>query len=314
MTNRRVSEFRQRHRNGRPCSVKIRATALFVILTVLGSGRAVRAQAAEIAPTSKPAAQPGDMKRVVDTLSLSRAEGPEKRTIKLRDQPLLRFSDPVRNVNDAALWAWGETGRPMAIVAIEIYPPSVGVTERSPCAFEFISLAPEAAHFQREFSLKLEVTKRHQVLNAGFTWEPEKPGIEFSEIAGAPSPDQMPRQRLAQLRDLSKRFAITEHASAQPDLLRLMPRPIDRYADPAHELVDGAIFLFAHGTNPEAMVLIEAQGSSVEKAIWRFAVARLTVAPFEVTLDRRAVRTVAYHSDSLNRPSSPYFTTRVEDK
>ena len=90
-----------------------------------------------------------------------------------------------------------------------------------------------------------------------------------------------------------------------------MPHPIDRYADPAKEQVDGAIFLFAHGTNPEVMVLIEAQGSAPKKATWRFAVARLTVALFEVTIDRKKVETVSYHSTQMNRPTLPYFTVRL---
>ena len=86
-----------------------------------------------------------------------------------------------------------------------------------------------------------------------------------------------------------------------------MPRPIDRYADPAKEQVDGAIFVFAHGTNPEVMVLIEAQGTSPKTASWRYAVAPLTVALFDVRLDRRVVCTVPYHSTRMNLPTLPYY-------
>ena len=116
------------------------------------------------------------------------------------------------------------------------------------------------------------------------------------------------------MRNLIKRFAGSEHVTRQPDLLRLMPHPIDRYSDAAKEQVDGAIFLFAHGTNPEAMVLIEAQGPSPEKGAWRFAVARLTVALFGFTIDGKEVWTESYHSTQMNRPTLPYFAVRYAVK
>ena len=109
------------------------------------------------------------------------------------------------------------------------------------------------------------------------------------------------------MRELIKRFAATEHAYGPATILRLMPHPIVRYADPASGQVDGTIFVLANGTNPEVMVLIEAQGRSIEKATWRFAVAPVTVAPFEVTLDRREVWAQAYHSDQVNVPTSSYY-------
>ena len=195
-----------------------------------------------------------------------------------------------------------------------MYPESPDDAERISWAFEFISLTPESLEFPDEYRMHLNVIKPDQLLNAGFVWSPAQPGLSFREIPGAPAPAESDRQRLVQLRDLIKRFAVTEYVTRQPDLLRLMPHPIDRYSDPAKGQLDGAIYLFAHGTNPEAMLVIEAQGSSPEKATWRFAVARLTVAPFEVTFDRKAVWSEAYHPDAKNRPTAPYFTYRCSGK
>ena len=235
--------------------------------------------------------------------------GSQKRSVKLRAEPLLRWSDPVRHLfSDASLWAWGETGRPLAILSLE-------------CTGDEGSGRLMGARIHIARARLFELSRRtwdqrdgRQVWSAPecqLHLGPAKPGITFREIPGAAPPAQTPRLRLAQMRDLIKRFAATEHVTRQPDLLRLMPHPIDRYADPAKEQVDGAIFVFAHGTNPEAMVLIEAQGPSPEKATWRFAVARMTVAPFEVTFDRKAVWSEAYHLDAKNRPTAPYFHISV---
>jgi hypothetical protein len=88
-----------------------------------------------------------------------------------------------------------------------------------------------------------------------------------------------------------------------------MPHPLDRYADPAHEQVDGTIFVLATGTNPEVMLLIEAQGPSPEKASWQFAVAPVTAASFEVTFDRREVSAQPYPNQ--RDPHNTYFVVRL---
>lgn len=290
----------------RAMSPQLLLASLVAALLISASGHVLLGQDKGPGPPGKRDAQVGEMKQIAESLAVSRGEGPEKSPVKLRGEPLLRWNDPIRHFSNASLWAWGETGRPLAVLALEMSQDTA--SGRLTWALEFISLAPESSRFPEEYRIKATVNKSDQHLNSSFIWAPEKPGVTFRDIPDAPTPAQTPRLRLAQMRDLIKRFAATEHVTRQPDLLRLMPHPIDRYADPAKEQVDGAIFLFAHGTNPEAMVLIEAQGSAPEKATWRFAVARVTVAPFEVTFDRKEVWTVPYHPEGNNRPSSSYFT------
>ena len=89
-----------------------------------------------------------------------------------------------------------------------------------------------------------------------------------------------------------------------------MPHPLDRYADPKKEQVDGAIFVLATGTNPEVMLVIEAQGPSADKATWRFAVAPVTAASYEVTFDRREVWAQPYARGQKD-PHETYFVVRL---
>jgi len=261
-----------------------------------------------------PGARAAEMKQIAESLTVSLGEGALKRPVALRAEPLLRFNDPTRNTSDASLWAWGETGRPLAVVALEVDPRSDTNAGGVSWSLEFISLTPESLKFQEEYGLSaIDTPKTKQFLGGGIHWAPVKPGVTFREIPGAPAPAQTPRIRLAQMKDLSTRFAATEHPG-RTTILRLMPHPIDRYADPAKGQVDGTIFVFANGTNPEVMVLIEAQGPSADKASWRFAVARLTVAPFEVTFDRREVWTESYHSEQINTHRGCYYSMRLPGK
>ena len=149
------------------------------------------------------------------------------------------------------------------------------------------------------------------VLSGGIHWAPQRAGLTFRDVPDAPPPAETAQVRLFQMKDLIRRFSAAAHPTGAPTALRLMPHPIDRYSDAAAEQLDGAIFLFTIGTNPEVIVLLEAQGPSLDKASWRYAVAPMTVAPFEVAIDHKEVWAEPYHSERKNTPSGSYFTVRL---
>lgn len=59
--------------------------------------------------------QVDEMAQIAECLVAYRGEGPAKRLLPMRPKPLKRWNDPTKNVSDAALWAWGERGRPYAL-------------------------------------------------------------------------------------------------------------------------------------------------------------------------------------------------------
>jgi hypothetical protein len=284
---------------------------LTATLIISASGRIVMGQENGPGATDLRAARGAEMKMIAESLQVSRGDGSENRPVALHGEPLLRWNDPTRNFSDASLWAWRDSGRPLAVVALELYPHSEANTGGLSWAFEFISLASEPLEVDGgSGSNAAQATKFNQLLNGSLHWAPAKPGITFREIPGAPPAASTPQQRLVQIKELSKRFASVEHVSSQPTLLRLMPHPLDRYADATKGQVDGAIFVLATGTNPEVMLLIEAQGPSADKATWRFAVAPVTAASYEVTFDRREVWAQPYASGQKD-PNENYFVVRL---
>ena len=260
------------------------------------------------------AGRSSEMKEIAGSLSAYQGEGPDRHPVKLRVEPLLRFSDPTRASSDASLWAWGEPGRPLALFAMELQPDPTGGVGALKWACEFISLAagPLEVHLGNGptdgVSPKPAPSPTDHVL-----WRPTKPGVTFNEFPAATKAARSPTGRLAQMKELLKRFTCTAHPG-EAVALRLMPHPVVRYAEMEAGLVDGAIFAFASGTNPEALILLEARGPSPEKASWHYAIARITAAPYEVRMDRREVWSEPYHANSRNGPSGPYFTTHLPRK
>ena len=87
--------------------------------------------------------------------------------------------------------------------------------------------------------------------------------------------------------------------------LRLMPKPLLRYSNPKEKLLDGAIFAFSYGTNPELLALIEAQGDAPESAEWRVGFARCGTAEPHVLLNDDEIFHLPYATQT--GPEDPYW-------
>lgn len=96
-------------------------------------------------------------------------------------------------------------------------------------------------------------------------WTPGKTGVAFKPLAGAPVPAKSSNGRLVQMRQLARRFSIKDDfEGASQDKLRLMTTPLLRYS--SKSATDGALFTFAHGTDPELLVMLEVRAAGEDKA------------------------------------------------
>jgi hypothetical protein len=233
------------------------------------------------------------MQGAVGSLAAESSELPQTPALTFSPKPLLRYSDPTRGgvgteaaINvllDAGVWRLGTEGRPTALVTIEIYeaPDASRVL-----SFEFLSLT------EAKFSLK------HRTENV--RWDATASGLTLKELPDAPKPAATPAARLAQMRQLVRRFAAQERYNNDLIECRLLAQPIDRYDSVPEKIVDGAIFAFANGTNPEIGLVLEDDGER-----WRYGTLRLTSAESSVTLDGRQV--AAYERfNARGRRDGPY--------
>ncbi len=141
-------------------------------------------------------------------------------------------------------------------------------------------------------------------------WRPEKPGVQFQSIPDADVPAEMPAARLRQMKTLANQFSSTmlgwRADKSDRESLRLLPQPLHRYDSKRSDLLDGAVFAFVQGTDPESLLLLEAfkVGNRFE---WQFAFARRTSGE----LEGRHKDTIVWHADRFPANGDPRSTHRV---
>lgn len=234
-------------------------------LVCIAGPMAMRAEEDEAVNESRKRWQSLYQKRA-ESLSVSFAES-SHRAVLLHPHPLLTYSNPVRNVQGhGSLFLWTESERPVLIAAYwsaaESAQPGMRRLSR-----EWHSLVSD----------KLDVR-----ISPEETWTSTKPGIEWQSIDVADEPSKSRALRLTQLRGIMKR-ARAEIETGESEL-RLMPQPIYRYAEGAG-LLDGAIFAFVMGTDPELLAVLEARTGGKGRVNWFLGFVQFTNAAVRATFD-----------------------------
>jgi hypothetical protein len=218
-----------------------------------------------------------------------RLDAPGGQLLRREPDPILRWSNPVVGTIYGDVFVWTLKGRPELIGSLyQWYSP---FTHRSN---EFVSLSTGRIIAEREGQV---------------VWAPPPSGIEWKPLPGAPVPAATAPQRLRQLRDMASEFTArqTDRKGVERDM-RLLAQPVFRYEGAGGEPIDGAMFVFVLGTDPEAFLLIEDR--LVEgKAQWQFSLVRMN--SIELRVSQRghevwAVPPIPYASVADH--SGPYTT------
>ncbi|MCI0361315.1 MAG: hypothetical protein L0211_22765 [Planctomycetaceae bacterium] len=243
------------------------SVSLAALLTAAGSATSQE----PAGTTDARAAHLARMKALASTFEVFATPGKPESKVELAAQPVLRYADNTRQTLESSLWIWGAEGRPTAVMAIEFYPNGQRVPR---WLYEVASLSTGLIAAQRGEDLK---------------WTAKQPGLVLQTLADADSPASRPAVRLAQMKSLRARFTAYEHAVIEGRIeLRPLTSPLHRYADTDSGILDGAIFSFANGTNPEVLLALEAH-QSAEKATWVYGLAQMTGGAIAVQLDGKDV-------------------------
>lgn len=225
------------------------------------------------------------MRDMARGIEVKRGREKEKVAAGLLAEPILRYNDQPRHILDATLWCFGTKGRPAAFCKIEKYPDE---NDGHRWLYCFASLSTSLVDAQWRDDKEFSATK---------------PGIAFLDLKDAPQPAATKAARLRQMKDLVRRISIS---LADPDQgfkenLRLLARPVHLYDDADAGILDGAAFVLStNGTNPDAIVVIEAQEITKGKFHWRFAPARMTTGELSVRDGETEVWTVSFSSFAPN--------------
>jgi len=199
-----------------------------------------------------------------------RLESRSKDKLVLAKEPLLRWDNPARTGEDGALFVWTLDGRPEVIGTIFTYRYNDLLRRKH----EFHSLAagPLTANFRGQR-----------------VWAPRQAGVKLQPLPGAPQPAATARERLTQMKNLAREFSANmQDSNGENFQLRLLPQPLMRYEPAVKGLLDGALFSFSLGTDPEAILVLEAQETG-GRTQWQYAIARFHFIDIKVAHQGREV-------------------------
>jgi hypothetical protein len=211
------------------------------------------------------------------------------------EKPILLYGDATRASEQGSLWAFGKTGRPAVLVELFRMKDGRGAD---------IWVYGLTRTTETDVRLRLPA-------DSSWSWTPPKSDLAFRPLSGMKMPDATPAGRLRQMKEASRRFSAHEFWELEHSRfeLRLLIQPVHRYDDPSRRILDGAVFVFAHGTNPEVTLFLEAlQGKN--GAEWQYAVGRSCQAEFHVLQDEKEVHSGPRLKDSVGDREAIWLGSR----
>jgi hypothetical protein len=206
--------------------------------------------------------------------------GADRRALTLQAEPVLRWPNATRGTTDGATFVWTRDGRPEAIACIWKDP-----------------VLSHAFHSLSMSSLVAEYGGR-------IVWHPQGSGIRLEDLAERLPPADSAVARLRQMKEIARRFHCRLSGNGPEDqALRLLPSAIYRYDSDRANVLDGALFAYVQGTDPEVILLVEAHRQNGQ-ARWKYALTRRSCCGLEADLDGRRIWSVA---QSVGAPGDVWF-------
>lgn len=201
------------------------------------------------------------------------------------ENPVMRYTEPVRGPTQGTMWVWGRKGRPAAVL-------------------EMIREAGRqdwfCFHSTSEKPIKLTA-------KTGQSWTPKSSDLQFRLLPDAPPPADSSAGRMRQMKEFARRFSSYENWLNARHEMRVLPAPLYHYEDRDQQILDGAIFAIAVGTHPEATLFLEAtQPVDASQPVWQFAVGRSGAAEIVVAYDGKEVHRMP-RIETLPPPTNSYW-------
>ena len=215
--------------------------------------------------------------------------GERPKKLKLNAEPVLRWSNPQAGEIYGAVFVWTSDGRPQVVGSIyKWYSPH--------------------KHYSTEFQSFAEtsITGLHEGREM---WTPARAGVAYKTVPEAPLPAETAGGRLRQMREIATGFVATKTDRDGNQLkLRLLTQPIYRYQSAPAAVVDGGLFTFVEGTDPEVFLLLEARRQS-DAIRWEYALTRMNSTKFEVSYQEKPAWSVGVLPWSQVRDRREPYTT-----
>jgi len=229
-----------------------------------------------------------EARKRIEALSATVTSDGTAEPLKFSKDPILVFSDPTRKESTGTVWAIGTEGRPKAILSL------FTISGEKFWSYEFTSMTTEAVKSGKP---------------PKWEWKPKGSALTLKDLKSDLVPAVSPAARLTQMKAISRDFSATEvYFDNTRTELRLLTQPLLRYSDEKQDIIDGALFAFANGTNPEILIVIEAVKTNGGTSQWRYGAAPMSSAQLHLQLHDAEVWTI----DPPKRDSveNPYYSRR----
>jgi hypothetical protein len=172
--------------------------------------------------------------------------------------PVLRWTNPSAGRVYGNTYVWLLEGRPAVVGSMYRY-----FTPFQSFNGELAALAGS----------RLEARRNDKVV-----WQP-RDEWKWHALPGSATPATTAAQRLVQMRELAREFTVQvldtrNEPKGEDQSPRLLPRPLYRYDAKQTRALDGALYAFVLGTDPELMLLLECDTAAAKPA-WRFGIGRM---------------------------------------
>lgn len=228
------------------------------------------------------------MKQKLEEFVLTTGSEPDE-PLPHTDEPVLRFSNPVRNsFSDGAIFFWLDGERPVAAASLFIrYNGDFG--------FDLTSMSAEP----------LQCLRDGKVL-----WAPQTGSLVRQPLPDAPGPADSPVLRLTQMRRMARRFSGSFNPWPREGLeeFRLLSQPIYRYEDESSGVIDGAVFALAQANDPEVLLSLElVRPESGDAPVWVYSLSRMSAVLLKVRLGDREIWSVEGYGKLQHTLHDPYI-------
>lgn len=214
----------------------------------------------------------------------------------LQPHTVLATSNPARGAgHEGSMLLWLDKGRPAVAVSI----------------FEW----------QGRIVHEIDALARNGRLTGesrlGQRWEPVESEVAYQTVPDEDPPSEQAARRRLQLKKIAGKFSVTmlgfNDDNSDRERLRMLPSPVYQYqldaSSPSNaDLIDGAVFAFVQGTDPEALLIIEAMQNGETKQ-WEYALVRSTAGALEGRLRGAVVFTARKFPPDVDR-HRPHFAIR----
>ncbi len=195
--------------------------------------------------------------------------GEEAVESKLRPEPVLVWDNPVSGTKIGILAVFTRNGRPDVMGQFSFTSPQNAVNE-------FHNLCGDKVVMKR---------------GTNTIWSPAETSTKWQKLDTSEKPAATPQLRLVQMRRLAEKFTVEDDFGwdkKELNQLRLLTTPVHRYGKPDEEVVDGAVFVYALATDPEAVLMLECVRSESGLS-WRYGFGPMSIYALKAKLGNAVV-------------------------